>query len=504
MKTVIFILKKNIFNLEIAILLNTLRQKGFRSKLLFEEIEGDRLVEKVVSLEPILIGFCTEIAYILDLLEGELHDTLQLLEKIKRELPDVTSFVGGIHATLFPELLELHKSLDVLFVGDMEQSLPQVAKLLAEKGDFYKVRGTIWRRGGTIRQNRPSPLTDLHDLPVPDFEAFLSSPGAFRKGYRLPFARGCPNKCSFCYNHQYRERSGINADACPRYYPAAYLLDCIRFLKNYDKDAFQTLYLVYGTFTHDKEFVREFCQGYRDMGIPFVIATRLDRIDDEIAALLKQANCSKVSVSIESGVEHLRLKVLQKNLSDADIYRGMAILKAHGLRVGCSLMFGFPGETLADAFATLDMARRIGADFLGPSLFAPLPNLKLTEEAVEQGLLPQNYGLHNFKKTVRTEREWRIFRNMCLLASTYRLFPVKPLIKFLVRMPPNRLFEWFFHLPRIRGVLKYDLGRGSVAKKLRYLLYAHIQILWHTKRPDLLLWGQKVRLTTDRSSRGSL
>ncbi len=503
---VLFVQKKNIFNFETAILLSVLRAHGISAAILFEEQEGDELIDKVKGIKPIMVGFCTELAYILDVLEGEMHDNLRILKAVKESIPQVKTFVGGIFPAIIPEIIENYNYIDLLFYGDMENSLPEVAVSLKQGDNYRSVNGIIFRNNGKAVRNRPVRNTFFDRLPMPDIDAFLNYPGTFRKGYRLPFARGCPNNCSFCYQHNYKKTSDINDSSCPRYYPVSYLIESLMHIKSVEGRKFQTLYLVYGTFTHSKKFVREFCMEYRKkINVPYVIATRLDAIDDETAGLLKETGCSKVSISIESGVERLRNDVLKKNLSDSEIFRGMEILKKHGLRVGCSLIFGFPDETIDDAFATLDMARKIGADFIGPSIFVPIPNLQLTNYAIERGYLPAGYGIDSFRTTILMDHEYRQYKNIFCFAALYQIIPFKRLFKLLIKIPNNRFYSWIFHLQRIRGVMKYDLAENPLVDKLKYLFHAHYMIFFKNRRPDLVPCGRKLIYRSDkRLNRGTL
>ncbi len=503
MMDVIFVYKKNIFNFEVAILLSVLKRHGLKACILFEEVEGEELIARIDKLNPTLVGFCTEIAYVLDLVEGEMRDNIELLVLTKKSNAAITTFVGGTHGTILPELVNSEPAVDLLLYGDMENSIVEVAKALGAGHSIKGIPGVVFKDTGQVIDNNPPVPTDLSQLPFPDFQSFMDYPGSFRKGYRLPFARGCPNGCALCYNKNIAERLHLEKKDLPRYYPVSFLIDAICYLKEHDP-CFQTLYLVYGTFTSSKRFVKEFCTIYKDkVGIPYVIATRLDAIDDEISSLLKDSNCSKVSISIETANEQLRNEVLKKGLSNEDIFAGMISLKKYGLRVGCSVLFGFPDETLEDAFDTLDMSRKIKADFIGPSIFVPIPGLALTKYAIEKGHLPRNYNLSSFKKTILGNREYRRLKNVLLLAPFYRIFPLRAFFKLLVSMPSNRFFHWIFHLPRMKAVMKYDLGKASLVQKLHYLLQAHRAIFLENRRPHLILFQDRAEKER-KVHRGSL
>ena len=505
MATVAFVLKKNIFNFETAVLLSVLREKGVQACLLFGEQEED-LLERLEALQPTMVGFVSEIAYVLDLVQGEFTDNVNILRKVKRVLPQAATFVGGTHGTILPDLQNTHESVDLLFFGDMEESLAECALRLDRGETVEGIPGVACRREGEIFRSAPPRKTRLDELPDPDIAAFYQTPGSFRKGFRLPFARGCPNSCKLCYNHRIAEITNLRASECPRYYPVDYLISSINKIVEQEPFEVQTIYLNYGTFTHSKEYVQEFTGKYKSrVGIPYVIATRLDRIDDDIAGWLKESGCSKVSVSIETGNERLRNDVLGKNLSDEDIFRGMSILKKHGLRVGVSLLFGFPDETVDDAFETLEMARQIKSDFLGPSVYVPIPGVSLTQYAVERGYLPADYGLRNFRQTILGPKEYRKIKNISQLCFVYQAAPVRWLFKLLIALPENRFYLWSFHIVRIMAVLRYDMKESSIFQKIKYVLDAHVSIFLRGVRPNLIMFKQNIQpRTLKQEHRGAL
>ena len=112
MQPVLFVLKNNVFNFEMSILLAVLRQHGIEADILYEEQEKQNLIEKIRAINPCMVGFCTEIAYVLDLTEGELKDSLDILSQIKQLMPNIVTFLGGTHATILPEILKEYNPIN--------------------------------------------------------------------------------------------------------------------------------------------------------------------------------------------------------------------------------------------------------------------------------------------------------------------------------------------------------------------------------------------------------
>lgn len=267
----------------------------------------------------------------------------------------------------------------------------------------------------------------------------------------------------------------------------------------------RNIYFSYGTFSHDKDYTLDLCRSYADqVTLPYICSTRLDRVDDEIAAWLKRSGCSKVTVALETGVERLRNEVLKKGLRDTEIRRGMAILKRHGLRVGCNVIMGFPGETLDDAFASLDLIRELDADFFTVFMYSPLAGSELAQRAVDEGYLPENYGMGNhtmYEMNLDIEHGKQLV-NLSCLASFYMRFPSKPLAKLLTRLPRNRFFDLVKHLPRIKAVLKYDMDGSKRSEKTRYMSYALASILLRGRTPETIA-ARKTKRETAAASAGS-
>jgi len=490
MLTVLFVLKKNVFYLDLAIVLALLKKEGFKVEILFEEVENENLIKKIKSHNPSLIGSYTEV---FDLLNNNLAQTLYLLENIKKELPGTTVFLAGIHSTIYPDIINQYRFLDILFVGDMETSIVEVAGSVRQK-PYSGVQGIVCRNGDEICHNPPSVPTDLSKLPFPDFAPFLRYPGAFRYGHQIPWARGCPNHCSFCFNPKIAEIAGTDFANSPRYFPVKYLIDIIKYLKENDS-SFQILYVGQISNLESKQFFREFCELYKGLRIPYVIPARLDTLDEEVVQLLKESNCSKITIAIESGNERLRNQVLKKNLDDDVIYKSMKLLKKYNIRVGCNIIMGFPDETIDDAFASLEMARRIKADIINTQIFVPIKGLNITSYAIGKGYLSKDLDINSFKykKSILDIKNKRYFENLVCLAPLYLALPLKPLLKFLLLMPSNRFFSWVKILPRVKAVLNYEMRYSSILDKFKYILYVHYYIFVRNKWPERIVVEKPVK-----------
>jgi anaerobic magnesium-protoporphyrin IX monomethyl ester cyclase len=125
--------------------------------------------------------------------------------------------------------------------------------------------------------------------------------------------------------------------------------------------------------------------------IPFKSLNRVDLLlrPGEIEAL-KKAGCQIVWVGAESGSQKI-LDAMDKGTRVEQIYAASQRLHAAGIRVGFFLQFGYPGETLADIQATMQMLHDCAPDDIGISISYPLPGTPFYERVEAQLGTQQNW-----------------------------------------------------------------------------------------------------------------
>ncbi len=484
-RRILFFVQRNIFYLDLAVAFRILRTAGFSVELIVGESQTGDLRERLRQTDAFCLGTWSDI---FDIYNDELDRSLSALKLFKELHPDRVCFFMGLHSTIYPELIARYPFVDAAFVGDVERNAVPFFEAVRAGHAVDDIPGLRFRRDGRVVSSGPAKLTDLTQLPPPDLETFLKIPGAFRYGVRIPFGRGCPNRCSFCFNPRIGENTGVPKGDLPRYYPPSYLVEVVKSLLALNDPSITSIYFIYGTFSHSKKFLREFAEAYRDIGFPYLCTTRLNNVDDEVARLLRETNCTKVTVAIESGVERLRNGVLRKDLSDKQIYRGMATLKRHGLRVGCNVMMGFPDESLEDAFTSLDMARSLNADYVVPGLYQPIPGTDLARYAVERGCITAEYDLSvmNYETSMLDIPDRRRIVNLCSLSSLYMALPLRPLFRVLLHLPPNRFFLFFKFLPKLKTGLRFEMKERSLADKVGFVLHHVRSTLLLNSRPSVI------------------
>jgi radical SAM superfamily enzyme YgiQ (UPF0313 family) len=90
---------------------------------------------------------------------------------------------------------------------------------------------------------------------------------------------------------------------------------------------------------------------------------------------------------VESGSERIRNEVIDKKVDDKEIYDAIQLCKKYRIQTWLFLMVGFPSETKEDVEDTVQIGRKMGADFVGIHLTIPYPGTKIYDYALEKNLI---------------------------------------------------------------------------------------------------------------------
>ena len=115
-------------------------------------------------------------------------------------------------------------------------------------------------------------------------------------------------------------------------------------------------------------------------GMGWVCFTRGDLLrDGGLARDMAQAGCHTVMLGVES-IHTETQKRVKKFAEQEKVEAGIAAAKKAGLKVLGTFLVGLPGETLADAEATLDWALTSGLDYASVNLAVPRNRTALANE----------------------------------------------------------------------------------------------------------------------------
>lgn len=350
-----------------------------------------RLRQVVNAFDPDLIGFGS-------LFSGNFPHVLRLARFSKAHFPDIPNVIGGIHPTLYAhEILTNCPCIDMIVLGEGEETLIQVLRAMQGGDDFAHIDGFAFRRDGKITINpKTGYLHDVDQLPLPaydliDIEDYFMDTSNWHNPKGLPIntsvpiisTRSCPNRCTFCSMYQvmgpaWRPRSAPN------------VLDEIEHV--YDKYRLRHFSFMDDNVTLSKARIMAICQGIVERGLDLQFETpngiSIKTIDAEVLDALVNAGLVRTSLAIESGSEFIRNRIMKKRLSDEKIYEVLALTRQYPqLFVNTFFLIGMPEETHETLADTYRMIQRIQADKTIVMNLVPFPGTDVFDQAVRDELL---------------------------------------------------------------------------------------------------------------------
>jgi anaerobic magnesium-protoporphyrin IX monomethyl ester cyclase len=349
-----------------------------------------RVVAEAVALEPDLLAF--------SVLTPTYQWCLDIARRVKAQAGCPVIF-GGVHPSAVPEVCLENDEVDFVCVGEGEHAILE----LCEKIDSR--RGMV-ARGGAVRPSEPIPnlwwkdsrgeivrgpnaafIHDLDALPFWDKELWEDAldVGAY---YLTMSSRGCPYRCTFCFNNFFAKLPGKGGGKYVRQRSVEHQMDELR--RMHARYKLRYIEFTDDIFTVDKEWVRAFTSAYkREIGVPFQCLVHPRFIDRDIARWLKAAGCQHVQMGVQSVDEEYKRKTLLRMEKDDHLRRSLEALTAEGLDVKVDHILGLPGEPRK----AQEEARKLYVEFAPRRIqtfwLTYVPAIELTRKAFEDGILTQ-------------------------------------------------------------------------------------------------------------------
>jgi radical SAM superfamily enzyme YgiQ (UPF0313 family) len=410
---------------------------------LIMEADPAKVVQEALALAPDMVMFSTVTA------TGDFEWALGIAAELKKHKPHILTVFGSTHPTLFPEQTMSHPQVDVACQGEGEMAMLELCNRYDQSQDFSRIPSLWVRTPNGVSKNRLGMLVeDLDQFPFPDRELYQKyNYFSHLDSIDVIAGRGCIFDCSYCMNTTSKEMMRGNGKFV-RKHSADYMIAQLKEIRQkYNPKSFT---FVDELFTTNKKWLQEFCEKYRqEIHLPFICSVTADTIDDDIASWLKEAGVFRICMGLETGNEYLRNQVLNKRFSNEQFIEAAERIHRHGIKFLTSNMIGLPGESVDNAFETIEMNQRVKTDFLYFSVFQPYPELPITKEMERKGLLepikPADYHTTFFMNSLLKQDNIQELVNLHKFFFVAVKFPwLKPLIRRLIKLPSNWLFEQVF------------------------------------------------------------
>jgi radical SAM superfamily enzyme YgiQ (UPF0313 family) len=405
-----------------------------------------KILSRISEVKPDLLLYSSFSMNILDYID---------FDKQAKKKFNVKSIIGGPGPT-FDYSRILDSTIDAICIGEGELSLVDFIN------NGFKSVGNIFLRSDSPPE-KFSPFVHLDSCPFPDREPVYKQDVTLRNMTTKQFfsGRGCPYRCTYCFNHQFRNIFKHNGPIIRRK-SVDYLLEEIGIILR--KYPLKNILFNDDTFIIDKKWFAEFCEKFpQKFSLTYTCNIRANLVDEEIVKGLHDSRCICANWSIESGNEFNRNTVLKRGMSTGHILSTAALLDKYNIPSRIGNLIGLPGETFNQMLETLRLNIKAKPSLGLANIFVPFPGLELTNYAIKNGYynpapestLPKSYFAKSSMNISRDEN-LLIQKLMCLFPLFIKfpvLFDYEYVRKSLFKVPvcfSKVLYEIFYSFKMMR------------------------------------------------------
>jgi len=449
-----------------------LRQKGFKADLIIDSLEKD-VIKTLKSIEPEVIGISA--------MSTEHTWLIKRINLIKEAIPEVKIIVGGVHAIFYPVEILKSAPVDIVCHSEGEEVLVKLLEELVKSSpDLSKIDGIAYSdKSGEIHLNDRAMLVPFNDEIIEDRDIYYNRYPQIAQDevHRFFSSRGCPYKCSFCYNaniHDIFHGKGKYV----RQKSVSNFLNEIEL--QHKKYSMKSVFFYDDLFTFDKKWLAEFLIKYKEkINVPFMCTTRANLIDENTVKILKDAGCRTVSFGVETGTYEIRSKILKKDISDQKIIECGNLFNKYGVKVQTANMFCLPDETVKDALKTIEINIKTKTDFAFSALFMPFPKTAITEYCISKGYLKSDYDIIDMPASFLTDSVLKI-------PDKKKIMNVHFLSYFFIKHPfLFKTFKWCVRISFFNKIYYYifllsNLLRHKGERGISF--FAAIRFAWRLRK----------------------
>jgi magnesium-protoporphyrin IX monomethyl ester (oxidative) cyclase len=416
--------------------------------------------------KPDIVG----IASMYTLHSKAVHDIAKIVKEINKDLPVV---VGGSHASILPDWILSDKNIDMVVMGEGEETLLDIIKHIENGKSINDIPGTAIREKGKIKINKLRPLiANIDSIPYPArdqlrMDLYMNDYYRKRMAMRPPRAnmvtsRGCFGNCVFCsihavWKHQWRGRSPED------------VVNEIQLLKEIygaKEIAFQD-----DNISLNRDRMEAICDGIIEKKLNIRWCTpngiAIWTLDKPLIDKMKKSGCYKLTFGIETGCPETQ-KFIRK--TQINLNKAKEIIKycnKKGIWTHSAFVIGFPYETRENIKETIKYAVSTDLDMATFWIATPYPGTDLYTIWNKEGLLPPKEKMLEWTSSV--ERASNNTKYLTaeeiqhLRAEAHSIFFSDRKKKFL---NPLRIMRKIRSVEELRYALKLTLLSGKVLKEL--------------------------------------
>lgn len=425
--------------------------------------KNSMFLKKIKEITPDLIGF--------SVVTANYQWALEKADLFKKHF-HIPIIFGGPHPTVVPEEVISNPQVDMIALGEAEESLLELMNTRLQKRN---IRGIWFKEGEEIIKNSlPELEVNLDKYPFPDEDLFYEQlPPSYRISPSVLTSRGCPFSCTYCGNqvmkklykdsgslHWVRQRSVKNV--------IAELL--------WRKNVYKSKHFVFmdDIFSLDIDWLREFSKDYqKKINLPFNCLAHPSLTKEETVKLLKDAGCTLVDFGLQTGCSEIRKTVLDRGEKNEQVLKITKACRKYGLNFAVDCILNLPMDSEKTIKESINFFNIIHPHIINCFRLLYFPGTKIVEIGKKAGLINEsdvdmiNKGKKNRYSSIGITGKDDSFGDYQKYAFLITCLPLLP--KKWVRKIINSKFLFtafqripYFLLPFVKVIVQLKAGFGLI------------------------------------------
>jgi anaerobic magnesium-protoporphyrin IX monomethyl ester cyclase len=339
-----------------------------------KQMSDEELTEAVAKFKPLVIGLSIKTA--------TANEAGRVLSLLSKRFAEIVFVAGGPHITLCVDsFMASYIGCDYAIMGEGEISFERLVTAFLNNTSPVLIEGVVYRDGDRIVINPWEPPKELDALPYPDLDVIAGfSWSQFR--YPVVTSRGCPFNCIYCCvnkltgSRKWRGRSASN------------VVDELEYVVR--TKGITHFEIWDDNFTLDINRAKSICREIIQRGLNLSWychnGIRADRINRELAVLMKNAGCTSIAFGIESG-NPATFNSIKKGETLSAVVDAVHLAKDVGMNAVGYFIIGLPGDTLDRFIETVRFQRSLHLDHYVFGMLIPYPKTEVWDMVCQRGTL---------------------------------------------------------------------------------------------------------------------
>lgn len=457
---------------------DALVKAGYKVKIYhLTNSEADTYADKIIQDDPLFVGF--------SVFTGNSMKAYVEMCKIIKKKSKIPILWGNAHPTLMSQQCLNEDYIDLICIGEGEETTVELAVALREKGDLSKIKGIGYKENGRIIINeRREFIKNLDNYSLNwdlvDINQYIQPRWNLKRVLPITTSRGCPYNCGFCYNQEFNKRKW-------RAHSIDFVVSHLKKIK--DEHRLDGLLFLDDEFFVNKERAFEIV---KRIGLPYYANARVEYVNDKFAVRLKDTNCKVIMFGLESGNNRVLKELVNKGSTVEDSINAVKLVsKYKDLEINISFIVAFPDE----AFEEFRDTQRLAVNLIkihpkmtiAVGFYLPVPGTSLFDLAIKKG----------FKPPIKTE-DWQILDKW--IGSKFKLVWIDwTTSKKCIQLRRDFLILSLLYkknIPAIKNIMAWRLSSGNRLLPLDMcliILFWKLYSRWLTIKIELSTKRKKIK-----------